>query len=89
MILSDGHLVVSLSTTPDSAIRAWRPEDGDSRCQDCGAVNMVWFADNETWNLVMGGPDATEDPGGVVCVPCFGRRAEQAGVRRAWKLVPE
>lgn len=66
------------------------PEHGDSRCQDCGAVNVVWFAENALWNRVMGGPEATDDPGGVVCVPCFDRRAEQAlGQRQTWKLVAE
>lgn len=68
----------------------WQPEHGDSVCRDCGTTNIVWFADNALWNLVVGGPGATDDPGGVVCVPCFDRRAQQAmGRRLTWKLVAE
>lgn len=59
-------------------------------CQDCGTANPVWFAPNVLWNLVMGGPEAADDPGGIVCPNCFIARAEQAGVTpTAWIVMPE
>jgi hypothetical protein len=62
---------------------------GDGPCQDCGDDNVIWFTESPLWNLVMGGPEATDDPGGIVCVPDFVRRADAAGVHSAaWKLVP-
>lgn len=81
---------VTVSIEGHEVHSGWEPEHGDSRCQDCGAVNVVWFAENALWNQVMGGPEAIGDPGGVVCVLRFDRRAEQAlGRRQIWKLVPE
>jgi len=67
------------------------PEVSDSpTCQDCNGHNPVWFAPNELWNRVMGGENATDDPGGIVCVQCFIRRAEAAGIiPTAWVLSPE
>lgn len=63
---------------------------GDGPCQDCGATNIAWFADNVFWNAVMGGPEARDDPGGIVCVTCFVIRADAAGYDpRAWRLSPE
>jgi hypothetical protein len=62
----------------------------ESRCDDCGGVNPVWFAPNELWNLVIGGPEAKGDPGGFICPTCFIARAEASGVRpTAWELRPE
>lgn len=62
----------------------------ETRCDECGGVNPVWFAPNDVWNLVVGGPDATDDPGGILCPICFIRKAEGAGVRpTAWALSPE
>lgn len=56
-------------------------------CMDCGGHNPVWFAPNDLWNLVIGGPDAKGDPGGFYCPNCFIVRAETAGVvPTAWKL---
>ena len=52
----------------------WQPSDGDKRCKECGADNPCWFAPNKVWNLLVGGPDATEDPGGVLCPNCFMKR---------------
>lgn len=63
---------------------------GDGPCQDCGGANIIWFADNVLWNRVMGGPDAHDDPGGIVCVTCFVRRVDDAGLApRGWRLVPD
>lgn len=60
------------------------------RCTECGQPNPVWFAPNEVWNRVIGGPEATDDPGGFLCPLCFIRRAEAAGiVPAAWVLSPE
>lgn len=58
---------------------------GDTRCQECGCENANWFAPNDLWNSVMGGPDATDDPGGVLCPTCFIRRAGGDG---AWSVTP-
>lgn len=64
-----------------------RPPD---KCQDCGVDNPVWFTPSGLWNRVMGGPDARDDPGGLVCPICFMKRAEKAGVvPTAWVLTPE
>lgn len=62
------------------------PLDGDRVCGDCGRDNPAWFTDSPLWNRVMGGPGATDDPGGVVCPTDFARRAEAAGVTGVWKL---
>lgn len=57
---------------------------------DCGGLNPVWFAPNRLWNLVIGGPEAKDDPGGFYCPVCFILRAEAAGVVPAgWSLSPE
>lgn len=68
--------------------RPWRPEDGDGRCQACGMEYVPWFTDNALWNAVMGGPDATEDPGGYLCPRCFAQRADSAGHRAVWDFRP-
>ena len=71
--IPSGESVRPYGTVTDTAgdIRAWRPEDGDSRCQRCGARNPVWWAENKQWNATVGGPDATEDPGGILCPTCY------------------
>jgi len=61
----------------DTEVRAWRPGDGDLRCQRCGHPNVVWYADNETWNQVM--PDD-----GVLCILCFIAKAETIHGVQAW-----
>lgn len=50
---------------------------------------IVWFAPNDLWNLVMGGKEARDDPGGFLCVTCFAKRAEAVVNVTAWQLVPE
>jgi hypothetical protein len=61
-----------------------------SRCGNCGSINPVWFAPNVLWNLVIGGPEATDDPGGILCPACFIERAESRGIApTAWELRPE
>ncbi len=59
---------------------------GDLVCQECGGDNPIWFTDNDVWNRVMGGPDQRDDPGGVLCPPCFIAAAERVHGQRAWKL---
>jgi len=59
-------------------------------CMDCRQPYAVWFAPNHIWNLVMGGPGAQGDPGGILCPRCFTLRAEAAGVvPTAWIVMPE
>lgn len=66
------------------------PARGESVCIDCGGHNPVWFAPNNVWNLIIGGPEALDDPGGLYCPNCFIARAETAGlVPTAWELRPE
>lgn len=61
-------------------VRPWQPKDGDTRCQSCGAPNIVWYTDHELWNLVIPG-------GGVLCIACFVERAEHhLGTGVAWAL---
>ncbi|MEO1905391.1 MAG: hypothetical protein ABGX08_00005, partial [Citromicrobium sp.] len=48
---------------------------------DCGHWNPIWFAGNPFWNEVMGGPDAKDDPGGVLCLTCFAKRAGDVVIR--------
>ena len=56
-------------------------------CDDCHGPVPSWFAPNDLWNKVMGGADAKDDPGGMLCVHCFIRRAEIVEVKpAAWRL---
>lgn len=48
----------------DSLARPWRPQDGDTRCQECGSRNPVWWANNDDWNRLL--PDD-----GVLCPSCY------------------
>jgi len=65
---------------------------GDGPCADCGTDdNIVWFTDGAFWNRVM---ESTNPPGqgngGIVCVPCFVKRTDDAGLwPTGWRLVPE
>lgn len=62
---------------------------GDGPCQDCGSDNIVWFTDSPLWNRALGGPEATDDPGGLLCIPCFVVRAAAAGIMpTGWYLGP-
>lgn len=63
---------------------------GDGPCQDCGGENIRWFTDNVLWNEVLGGPEARDDPGGLLCPQCFIKRVDAAGLEpSAWRLLPE
>lgn len=64
------NLFLATQPTPQER-REWNPSDGDRICQKCGTDNPVWFAPSPIWNCLMGGPDATDDPGGVLCPTCF------------------
>ena len=85
--MSIAHAVQSWPA--DLQRRPWRPEDGDSRCQECGRANPVWWAEDEVWNLVMGG-DAQREAGGILCPTCFIIKATERGHCRsgAWQLYP-
>jgi hypothetical protein len=57
-------------------------------CDDCQQPYDVWYADNDVWNLVMGGPHALGDPGGMICPRCFTIRAAVTYSEAAiWHLV--
>lgn len=58
----------------------------DGPCQDCGQHYVAWWTDHAIWNRVMGGPNATDDPGGLLCPNCFLATADP--VRGAWHLAP-
>jgi diadenosine tetraphosphate (Ap4A) HIT family hydrolase len=64
---------------------------GDGPCHNCGTPdNVCWFAESPFWNHVMGGPQATDDPGGILCIPCFVKRADAAGFAPpGWRLMPD
>lgn len=53
-----------------------RTSRSDGPCQDCGCMYSPWFTDNVLWNFIMGGPDATDDPGGMLCMSCFTARVD-------------
>lgn len=79
---------MSGQSSAENNVRAWRPSDGDSRCQECGRPYVPWFTDSALWNLVIGGPDTECDPGGYLCSLCFTMRAESV-FPFVWRLVPE
>jgi hypothetical protein len=63
----------------------------ETPCHDCGLhEGDGWSVDNELWNLVMGGPEAKDDPGGLLCLSCFRKRAEAVFAdpddRPIWRL---
>lgn len=64
----------------------YRAIDGaDGPCQMCDQRYPAWRAPDDLWNLVMGGPEATDDPGGMLCPTCFLRLADvRAPQRGAW-----
>lgn len=61
-------------------------DDGpDGPCYACERHYPTWRAPNDLWNLVMGGPNAKGDPGGMLCPNCFLRLASEAApARGAW-----
>ncbi len=54
----------------------------EAKCQKCGGRNIVWFSDNQTWNLI-----APAD--GILCPICFVEKAEEIGIVGPWKLTLE
>lgn len=65
-------------------------EERRTICDECGSWCPTWFAPNAVWNLAIGGPAATDDPGGILCPSCFIAKAEVAGiVPSAWFLTPD
>lgn len=70
-------------------VREWRPEDGDTRCQECGQTYRPWFTDNSLWNEVMGGSAYDGDPGGFLCSRCFTTRAENIFQGLVWRVIPQ
>lgn len=79
----------SPAATDVSAPSVSIPNAGEATCDDCGGHNPVWFAPNDVWNFVVGGPGAKDDPGGFLCPVCFIVKAEAAGlVPNVWELRP-
>lgn len=62
-------------------------------CQECGLPvslgigGTYWSAENDLWNYVMGGPDATDDPGGTLCPRCFTTKCNELGIYVYWSPV--
>lgn len=56
-------------------------------CDECRQPYAPWFTDNAVWNYVVGGPAATDDPGGMLCPRCFTLRAESKyGFPPVWRV---
>lgn len=88
MMLADIFGVLEVG--PDQPTPAMDVHGKEGTCDECGCEYPVWFAPNHLWNLAMGGPEATDDPGGMLCPTCFMKRAEAAGaVPTAWEVRPE
>ncbi len=65
---------------------------GDGPCDDCGTLdNIVWFTENVLWNAVTRESVVGEEPRtGILCIPCFVKRADAEGLRPAgWRLLAE
>lgn len=66
---------------------------GDGPCGDCGTPdNIVWHAENVLWNAVMSFPNPPShgDPGGIICIPCFVKRVQVAGLKPVgWTLTAD
>lgn len=64
---------------------------GDGPCKACHTEdNIRWFTDSTFWNTVIGGPRATDDPGGILCIPCFVKHTDYANLHpNVWRLTPE
>lgn len=63
----------------------------DGPCRQCSRRYRAWFAPHHIWNIVMGGPDAADDPGGMLCPTCFLDAAKDSphlATRGAWELAP-
>ena len=71
------HSVVRRMEAVLVASEADRPKGVELTCDDCAADYAVWFAPNDLWNLVMGGSEQRDDPGGMLCPRCFTNRADR------------
>ena len=64
---------------------------GGEICQECGLPvslgigGTFWNAPNDLWNLVMGGPEAKDDPGGTLCPRCFTLACRAQGIHISWR----
>ena len=85
------NIAQALRTYLAPVVRVVLAEHPEDFCDDYGGKNPRWWADHALWNLVMGGPTAKDDPGGIVCPRCFMIRAEfspHVDIQR-WKLSAE
>lgn len=78
-IAREAHLARPPSTEDDG---------GDRRCDECPALNPVWFTHSPLWNRVKGGFRAAGDPGGVLCPNCFMAQADHALGEHVWAVLP-
>lgn len=61
----------------------------EGRCDRCGGVNVVWWADHDLWNATVRTDGVDEWP--FLCPSCFATVVEERGVAPAttvWKMVP-
>lgn len=65
--------------------------EGDRPCADCGTSdNLVWFTDDVLWNTVIRSDLSRWGVDPVLCVTCFVRLAEEAGLRpTGWRVLPQ
>lgn len=69
--------------------RACAPALHDGPCDDCKRHYPAWRAEHDTWNAVMGGPGATDDPGGLLCPTCFLTRADGVSDVAVWLVAAD
>ncbi len=92
---ADGSHVLTADGEAPSVDKRALPESlrGDGPCGDCGTPdNVVWHAENVLWNAVMSFPNPPShgDPGGIVCIPCFVKRVQVAGLNPVgWTLTAD
>lgn len=62
---ADAILAALGQGAPEPQRATWKPEDGDTRCQQCAQPNPVWATAHDLWNSLVG------NEGGVLCPRCF------------------
>lgn len=56
-----------------------KPAHPEDYCKKCGGKNVVWSADNDLWNELMG------TTGSIICPQCFDKLAKEKGVSIIFK----
>lgn len=66
------------------------PHHPESKCQNCGGNNIVWWIDSDRWNHVTEAMLEETGRGAILCPACFVRMWEfMTGLQAVWHLVPE